>query len=265
MPRKVLRSPRLIRRDKERRKRKAILISVLLLLSIGGLSYGFFRPEFRITTIEVSGFSRVPEEHLRASVAQGLQGVYLGVIPRAHALLYPRADLREKLLSEFPALSRVSLSLQSISSLRVAVHERESVVHWCSDTFGCFLMDEVGFVFAEAPSGTERMYFRIEKVATSSPLGTYAIGQERLKKLISFSRQLELQELDPERIRLLGEGELDVVLREGPRILLREGDFDGTIHRLKTILKTADLFPRGAGKLGVSYLDLRYGNKIYFK
>lgn len=265
MSRKVLRSPRLIRREKERRKRKVTLISVLVLLFVGGLLYGFFRPELRIVTIEVSGFSRVPEEHLRASVVQGLQGVYLGVIPRAHTLLYPQADLSEKILSEFPALSRVSLSLRSISSLRVAVHEREPVVLWCSSTFGCFLMDEVGFVFAEAPPGTERMYFRIEEGATSTPLRTYAIGQERLEKLISFSRQLELQELDPERIRLLGEGELDVVLREGTRILLREGDFDGTIRRLKTLLKTADLLPKGPGKLGASYLDLRYGNKIYFK
>lgn len=265
MSRKVLRSPRLVRREKERRKRKAILISVLLLLSVGGLTYGFFRPEFRITVIEVSGFSRVSEEHLRASVVQGLQGAYLGVIPRAHTLLYPRADLTEALLQEFPALSGVSLSLRSVSSLRVAVHEREPVVHWCSDSFGCFLMDSGGFVFAEAPSGTERMYFRIDRAATSSPLGTYAIEKRRLEELISFSRGLELLELDPEKIRLLGEGELDVVLREGTRILLREGDLDRSIRRLQTLLQTEGVLPKVHGKLGVTYLDLRYGNKVYFK
>ena len=265
MPRKVLRSPRLVRREKEKRKRKAILISILLAVLAGGLTYGFLRPEFRITTLEVSGFSRLSEERIRASVEQGLQGVYFGIVPKAHTLLYPQDALRERLLREFPELSGVSFSLRNLSSLRVAVHEREPIAYWCSDTFGCFLMDEVGFVFAEAPLGTEQMYFHIEKVATSSPLGTYAIERERLAKLISFFRQLELLELDPERIRLVGDDELDVMLKAEARILLRESDFDGSIRRLETLLKIADVLPAGPSRLGVTYLDLRYGNKIYFK
>ena len=168
---KVIRSPRLARQEKKRKQRKAIGISVLGLLSVCGLIYGFFRPELRISTIEVSGFARVPEARIRASVEKGLQGSYLGFIPKTNALLYPRASIKEELLREFPAFSGVSISLRSLAALRVAVHEREAVVHWCSETFGCFLMDETGFVFAEAPAGTDRLYFRLEKSATSSPLG----------------------------------------------------------------------------------------------
>lgn len=265
MSRKILRSPRLARKQQKKKVRKTLVVSCLCSLALALFLYGFSRPQFIISRIEVSGASRVPEASITALVKRGMEGFYLGFIPRAHSLLYPEADVSASLRKEFPALSGVSLSLRSLASLHVAVREREPRALWCADTFGCFLVDETGFAFAQAPNDADEHYYRIEKNATSSPLGAGVVGKETLAGIVSFLTGLEKMEFDPEKAVLGGEHELEVVLRGGMRLLLRDSDYDRSLLRLQALLRKDGVFPGKNDLLGVSYIDLRYGNKIYFK
>lgn len=262
---KVIRSPRLARKEKKRKAQKIIFFALLSLVLLVAAMYGFSRPVFRITEIDVSGSSRVPEANVIEAVRQGIAGTYFGFIPKAHTLLYPKTALKEELIKEFPAFSKVSLSLGSLAALHVAVREREPQALWCAGVSGCFLVDETGFAFAPADLGTEKLYYRFEKEATSSPLGTEVMSADRLAASIAFLKELEKLGFNPERLLLEREQDVEVVLSGNARLLLKEGDYAHALTNLQTLLTQGDVLPLAGSSLKVEYIDLRYGNKIYFK
>ncbi|MDO8619938.1 MAG: hypothetical protein Q7R64_01150 [bacterium] len=262
---KVLRSPRLVRKEQKKKVRKTLVVTCLCSLVLALVLYGFSRPQFIISRIEVSGASRVSEASVVELVKRGMEGSYLGFIPKAHSLLFPKADLSYSLTREFPTLSGVSLSLSNLASLHVAVHEREPRAKWCSGAFGCFLIDETGFAFMESLGEEEGQYYRLEKSATSSPLAREVIDTGALSGIISFLTQLEKMEFDPEKAVLVNEQELEVVLSGGARLLLRNTDYARSLVRLQTLLREDGVLPGRSDLSSVSYIDLRYGNKIYFQ
>ncbi len=129
-------------------------------------------------------------------------------------------------------------------------------------------MDETGFVFGAA-SAKDAALPRLRAPApapASSALGTFALEESRLAALRGLHARLEQLGLPPEELRLsAGEG-VEAALQGGARLLFGEAaTYDAALARLATLLGEQNLIPRGGEKLRVDYIDLRYGNKIYFK
>lgn len=263
--RKVIRSPRSVRKERVQKNKKIFWLALLFLAVLGGVLYGFSRPEFRITEVEVIGSKRVSEDLVREKVQQELVRTFLGFIPKSHSLLYPKTSIQDALVKEFPAFSRVSLSLRNLSTLRVFVYEREPLALWCDPKEECFLIDETGFIFAPADFGTEHMYYRIEGGVGTETLRDVAISKEKLSKLLSFLKRLEDVNLQPETVLQKEQGELEVLLHGGTRLLLREDGYEKAFISLETLISQHALPVKGSGDLSAAYVDLRYGNKIYFK
>ena len=262
---KILRSPRSARKEHRRKSRKILFFSVLFLLATGGIIYTFSRPEFRITSIEVIGSGRVSAERIQKSVREGMSGTIFGFIPKSHTFFFPKDSLSKSLKKEFPIFSSVSLSLQNLAALRVIVHEREPKALWCVSTKECFFVDKTGFVFAPAEGGTEQMYYRFEKEAASSPIGTKVVDPTKFSQMFRFLKDLEQKGLNPERMLLNEHDEVEVTLRGGTRLLLKDGEYDLALSNLETLLGQDGLLSKKGGELSVDYVDLRYGNKIYYK
>ena len=262
---KALRSPKQARKARQKTTRLAFLYLFLCALMVGGIMYLFSRPLFRIQSIEVSGSRRISENSIKSLVEQSLSGTYLGFLPKAHTLLYPKTHIKESLLKEFPVLSGVSITLQNLAALRVAVREREPKALWCTDARRCFLVDETGFAFAVPEEGTEGGFYRLQRLATSSPLGTVVINSIELEHLLSFFNNLEDMQFTPETAFPSDNGDVEVVLQGGMRLFVRKEEYARALLNLKTLIGEHDLLPKRNDSLMVDYIDLRLGNKIYFK
>lgn len=265
--RKIPRSPRLARLRQQKILRRT-LCGFCLAAVVGLALYALSRPSFFISEVSVSGNSRVPTEAVSALIRRGLSERFLGILPRSHVLLYPKDALRERLLSEFPLLAGVMLSA-NFNSLSVLLREREPVALWCPED-ECFYMDAEGFAFAAAPSGAERNYKRFSPMlaasGTPAVLFTHPIGAPRLREIQGFLRELEQLSLRSSRVRIGESGEVSVELVGGGELRLHDERFDEALTRLSTLLAEPGLIRRGStGELRVEYIDLRYGNKIYFK
>lgn len=264
MARRTLRSSRAARKERKRRAKKLLLFLLAILCLAGGALYALSRPAFRIQRIEFTGVTHIPHESLRALLVEQLSGSYWGVIPRAHILFYPRAAIRRSLLLRFPSLSRVSLSLKNFAELQVSVREREPEALWCVAERVCFFMDRTGFVFEEVGAENDGQYYRLEKSATTSPIGRAVFETERLADLFAFLKGLERLSLEPRRV-VFGEArEMSVVLSNGVQLLLKEGAYAKALQSMQVLLRD-EAIPRAGSELSVSYIDLRYGNKVYFK
>lgn len=265
MPRKVLRSPRLVKKKRQQKVKMAVLLSLLSIFIVGLAFYALLQPEFRIARITVDGAESAPLEAVERLLEESLMGTFAGLIPRSHIAFFPKRSIEEALRETFPVFSDVSVRRDGLAAIRVSLISRDPHAIWCTGG-ECHYIDESGFAFAPASAQSDSEYYRIDAdAASTTPLGTTVVEQGRLSELISLARDVD--RLSPELASLsIGEdGRVTAHLASGTRLLFGQGDFGEAISRLERTLSEEGLVPRRNGQLLVSYIDLRYGNKIYFK
>lgn len=270
----VLHSPRLARRLRKRAERRIARIISALVLVLGAVLFLITRDSFLIREVIVSGASEELSAAITETAREGLAGAYLSLVPKANAFVYPKREIEKVILERFPLVRSASVRLRSPSQLGVVVREREGVALWCAihetaDREECLRIDESGVAFEKAPRGVDALYrirAGVNGRSVVPPLGTRVLPESRLSALLSFLRALETLSLSPSRLTLLQDGDVSAEIAGGGRILAREGvNFLKQAEHLRDLLSESELVPRGGEKLLVDYIDLRYGNKLYFK
>ena len=149
---------------------------------------------------------------------------------------------------------------QNISQKDFAKKLGITPVHYCSienkRKNGQFLAVDTAVVYNKSPQNLKEHLKQSKK---------FQYSQEELSKLLLFLKKLEMAGLEPREVLLKEQDELEVVLSFGTRLLLRSGNYDTALINLETLMEQDNLLSRNKGELSVSYIDLRYGNKIYFK
>ncbi len=269
---KVLNSPRLARRKRKEKKIKIAVLAILTVVIVGATLYAVSLPHLLIQRVELIGDSPVPEEDILSIVTSQLAGRSALVFPRASAFFFPSSATEKVLLTRFPVLQSVDISTKNFASLFVSVASREAVALWCVPpellSENCAVVDRTGFAFEVLSPEESQRYPRISDFSATSSvsLSVVAVSEPRLTSLLSLLRRLEEFSLEASEVELYGGGEMAVLLANGGKILLREdGEFTSELDRLGALLSEQNLVPRNGGGVRVDYIDLRYGNKIYFK
>ncbi len=254
----TLHSPRLARKERRRKTRRLLFFSIFGAGLAIGILYIFNTPRFLLSQVAVNGTDETTTKEVRTLAERSLSGTYLGFISRAHPFFYPKIELVGQVRAAFPQFARVDVSREGLSQLRVEITPRTPVALWCAKG-ACAYLDEESVVFSEAPLGSERLYYQ---------LSGEAIDSKQLKSLLSFFGQLENQGLVPLQANFTETGSVVVTLRSGARLFIQENEgYDTALKRLTVLLRESGLIPRQGttAELAVDYIDLRYGNKVYFK
>lgn len=254
----ILRSPRLARKERQRKTRRLIFLSLSGSVLVAAMLYTFNTPRFLLSGVEVDGTDEVITKEVKGIAERLLAGSYFGIIARAHPFFYPKTEIASQVLTAFPGFARVAVSQDGLSTLRLGVTPRTPVALWCVEA-ACAYLDEESVKFAEAPPGSERLYYR---------LSGEMLDASKLKALLYFFGQLENKELFPLAAAIDETDGVVVTLRNGSRLFIQSSEgYDVVLKRLEILLGESGLIPRqGATKeLNVDYIDLRYGNKVYFK
>lgn len=270
--RKVIRSHRFVRRARRMAMRRITFRAFALAAFFGFLLFLASRPAFLIQEVIVSGASKEREEKITQYIREQLAGAYGGLFPKSSILFYPAREIERNIRAEFPQVSRVDIRLLSWRRLSVSVAERTPAALWCSPSLSvageeCYFIDASGFAFEAAPGGASRLFYRISKEAESAPpLGNAVIAAKRLAPLLSFLDSLNALSLSPGRLALLSGGDIAAEIRGGAKIFARETEnLAWQIENLRGLLSEKDLVHRAGEDLKVEYIDLRHGNKLYFK
>lgn len=231
-------------------------------------------PSLQIREVRISGATVLQEEVLQEEVRMLLQGTYAWFIPKTNIFLYPKKEIEASLYTQYPRISSVFLTRLEKGVLSVDVREREAFALWC-DTIPvgesvsqCYFLDKDGFVFDRAPLFSGDAYFKYYGIVPyEAPIGSYYLASTtRFHELSRFVESVKALDISPLYISAKNQENFELFIFGGGKILFdtQEG-LDKIEGRLSALLKTQNLVPREGGELLIEYIDLRFGNKMFFK
>lgn len=281
-----LTSPQYARRRHEQRIRQSIVAGVALLIIFGSLVLISRLGIFQIQSVRIEGNSVTATGDIEAKIAELTAGNYLFVFPKTNVWLYPKAAILSAIKTQWFRIETVSSELvgqwRGEAMLLMRISERTPRYVWCgvsapstvrvgSGNEHCLYSDEYGYLYAEAASFSGTPYVKLYGgVATGTPsLGSYFLASstpDAFGSALSFISAIGGVDFlgasfKPLALIAKENNEFEVVTVSGTRIFFTlDQDIQRSIEAFRRVVNSENLTA-----VTVEYLDLRYGNKVYYK
>lgn len=240
---------------RRRQTLRIVLAVIILVMSICAVLYVARAERFQIKNVEAQGTASSTTDHIRQYVVAELAGSYVALLPKDNMFLYPKSSIQKGILSSFPDLESASIERDG-DTLKVSVKEFEKKYLFCKTTNDCVYLNRAGEPFA-----------RIDSTGTRDDL--VIIGAPRMApadaaKIIETVEAFGSVGIRIKSVTLADSTWATLQTSSGWSILYKWVDPVGdTIEKFKLAKSSSAL--TGKDFVALDYLDLRYGNKIYYK
>lgn len=262
----------------------------LPVMAVGTLSFLFFiagggvsqNDRWRIDTIEITGANTVSTDTIHELVKEKLVGNYFFAYARENIYLYPQKEIERALLETFPRLLGVQVSRINVHTITVVVSERKPYALWCGDEYyavqelsHCWFIDTTGFVFDSAPVFSVGVYMEVYGKLLKKNADEALRGQIPHKMFMlanTVAQKIRAEFGETARVAIKDEGEIYLTIRSGGNrpylagVVVRFNDKHEPEVIVKNLLAAIPVqFPDNAAlKKKLLYIDMRFGNKIFF-
>ncbi len=246
------------------------IIALGVLALFGAAVWLSYAPFLRVDRVVVSGLRTTEPAALEALVRERLEGAYGHIFSKNNILLYPRQDIVAAVAAAYPQLRHVAVHAQDFSTLAVVVVEREPVALWCPSTslgqVTCYFMDEDGIVYAPAPRISAPEFVAYRGAATAAGLPRQYLNTEDFHALSAFAGAVAQQEPAERVVGVSVDDVRDVRLEfdSGFVLIFPLGEPGGDVYERYALARAAEPF-LGRALAEFEYLDLRFGDKLYYK
>lgn len=268
----TLSTPEYFEKKKQARNRKFIVFSSVFVLLLAAAVLISRVESLLIKDVSIEGARVVTSEKIADSVKNTLASKYLWLVPKSNFAIYPRNEVKEELMKDFPRINFVALSTEGFERLVVAVVEREPYALYCpteilsQDALACYFLDDTGFIFDKAPafSGLVYMIFTSE-VPIEEPLGARLLPVQEFASLKEFLSRLPSLGLKPVSLEIK-ERDYEAVNSTGSKLIWkRDNDAKLVLSNLEAFLKSDAIKTEENFLKKLSSLDLRTPNKVFYK
>lgn len=257
-----------VRRKRKRRIIKASIIFSVFVFFIALSSFIAHRPSLRISKVELTGGVLVTEKEVQSKTLEYLSGSYFWLYPKNNAFFYPRKALKQYLSDSFKRIDTIDLNLKNFKVLTVKITERKPVAVWCEkkdETEDCYFIDQNSTIFAEAPIFSGDAYFKYYgPVQGDSLIGSeYIASTTVFGEINKFVESIKKLALHPQYVVAKGKDEFSLIIAGGGEILFdTKRPLTTASENLEVLISTP---PLSKGLNNLDYIDLRYGNKLFYK
>ena len=254
---------------KLRRKRlilKAVVASIIFIAIFAGIVAFFRMPYLQIEKIEISGNSLINSDDLIEKVKAKLEGKYLGLFPKTNIFIIPKRNILAELPREIKRIKNITLDKKYFGAIAVKLEERNNAVLFCEKE-DCAYADDNGFVFEKAPYFSGAVFLKLidqrwPDKAVEDFMGLNLIDESEFKKILEFAGLVAKTGGGTTEVILKKENIYEFHTKEGWKIILNAQNEPKSAH-LNLITALDSNIKDKRTKL--DYIDLRLGNKIYFK
>ena len=264
-------SPKYAKKKRRQFVGRITILGTLITIILGSAVYSIRVPALRVVEIKITGVNSVKEDEIKQAIKETLSGNTGFIFPNDSVFWFSNARVKERLLASFPEFSAVESEIEGLNTLAINVTERKPYALWCEgaplEKDSCYFLDKQGFLFARSPSFSGNIYFYYYgggmTSATGTPIYKNYLTPGQFEKIDAFMRLAQERGVPVVALESLSgrEYEARFTLKTEPvsygRMLFVEKDsYDKTLENLTTIWKE---------KKRILSIDLRYGNKVYFK
>lgn len=257
-----------IRHRRKRRSLFFIIWTVILLLLLFGLRTAAHLDFWRISEVVIEGANKLNQKEVETSVQDHLDGSYWWVIPKDNTLFYPKSSIRHALTEKHNRLHEVSVSRKGLDTIVVQLFERNPYAVFCVSDKPCFFLDKVGFIFDETEEKDNQEMIRFSKAASSTDdigTGDYFYESDSFERVVDFLGRVKQLDLEPRSVVQESEFVFQVNLSDGRYLLINpEDDLESVFDNLKLLLSHNDLPLSAEDSSSFSYIDLRFGDRIFY-
>ncbi len=267
---------------RKREHPRSIFMLVGFLLLCAGLVYATRMPLWQVRKFEIEAGEKISKDEISQKVSGLLSGSYVFVIPKSWFFLVSTETLQEELRTQNPLFAEVAMKKKFPDTLKISVSERTFFGILCNnqsffkenseadklseeEKTVCAYVDTSGFAYEEAPSSSGALIVRLEEDQDSFLVPKQAVDQELFRKIKILRDDLPLRIGERAVLFQLPVGtprEFKVKTSGGYMLWLNKSDdMDAVLKILKTVL---DREVKGRRK-NLAYIDLRFGNKVFFK
>ncbi len=253
-----------------RRRLRVIWASVVLgftlaiLVGVVGFSW---TPYARINTVEVVGASSVDAAAVQDTVLKATRGTYGYVFAKNNIFLYPRENIEKGLLASYPVFGEVEIQHSGLHTLVVAITERTAVALWCGESVAsssaCFLLDSSGVSYTPAADFSGQTYVKYYGHVSNVP--PQFVTPPQFKEIYATAEALRTQARGetPTQVEVKNT-EVHITFESGFKLFYSSLDNGASVLERLSLAMQAEPFV--TKKLfDFEYLDLRFGDKLYYK
>jgi hypothetical protein len=265
-------------REMKRKKRlpwhRPWLLSMLGMGAVVAVSiYTLRYPGWQINDIQVSGNRTILSKDIESVIFREIAGGYASIIPRSSFFLTRGEAVGRVLKKNFPRISEVNIVRNFPNQIRVAIYERSAWAILCNDgltpeensDIQCVYIDSEGLALDEAPNSFGSLVVKIKTDFALLKVGEYVLEPARAIRIYSLGEKIEAllsAEIIAYEIFSVLPREMRMRTSEGfSLIVLLEDDPPEIIRVLKSVLEEEIKERRSR----LDYIDLRFGNKVFFK
>ncbi len=253
-----------VRSKTKRLRLEIILITFGILASVAGLSYLSNRPGILISEIIVEGNNYLSADAVRAQVAQSIDGKVLALFPKNNVLLLGPSNLEKILENKYPSIRNVEVAILSLNSVKVKVEERVPVYEYCTDV--CFLADKDTYLFRlSSDLGLDdliNIVLEDASILALNPISTLILESDRASNITQILAGIKQIGIVADTITIMPALDVRIHSKEGWYLLYnQETDVEKVMRNLRVALESSNI-PENEK---LSYIDLRFGNKVFYK
>ena len=276
----ILNSPGLLELKKRRRRiflYKIFISLFLIAVILGSIVFISRDSNLNINKIEINGNKAIETKLIKEIVDKELAGNYFWFFPKTNFLFYPQNIIKTNLENSFKRIKDISVGVKNIKTLEISLTEREALYTWCgnvkedliSSDKKCYFVDESGYIFDEAPYFSGEVYFKFYGPVDNENY----FSKENFKQLVDFKDVLGTMGFKPISLYILNNGDVKIFLsvknkisKEPYLIFKIDSDFKNVAENLESAISTEPLLSNLKNKYTLlQYIDLRFGNKVYYK
>ncbi|PIP87022.1 hypothetical protein COW81_02475 [Candidatus Campbellbacteria bacterium CG22_combo_CG10-13_8_21_14_all_36_13] len=270
-------------RDKQKSLRVIILavILVLLLFIILFFSWVGYGQKFKIKNIEVSGLSTLSKSSVLETVENTLNRKLFFIFPRDNTVLISKRGIVSDIKNTFKQSSRVDVSLKDLNSIEIDIEERKPIGVWCTsrrlitEVFveKCYFIDSTGYVFSDAPKFSGNLFFKYYGGNTNeSPVGSRYLPEKVFRERAFFIASIPNLGINPISYKWGENGDSTIVVApqnekglDGKIIFNNDDELGAVYDYISSALLHEDFKYLDQRIIKFEYIDLRSGNKIFYK
>lgn len=245
-----------------RRKIKAVCF-VFLSLFLAIFYVIYFSSFFQIKKIEISGNQKVSSQELISDIEEKLTKKILFFNSKSLFLAEPE-EIENIILKKYPIIEKTDFLKKLPDKLEVLIKERSPVAVFEKDN-EYFFIDESGIVFEKIESRRDFLLIKKTESDEKINLGENIIKKEQVSQILKADLEIKdkTPKVDIDFAQIVNEQRFNIKTLEGFEIFFDfSKDIPQQVLNLSVVLKEK-ISPQARRNL--EYIDLRFGNQIYYK